>query len=538
MANRASGTTLDRRSLLLGAGALLGTGMPASAQNVPVQNVPPQPSAQPSVPPPAKFGFDEVVRRAREAAAAPFDSRPPALPDPLAQLDFDAWRDIRFRADRALLGGNGSPFRMQMFHPGFLYKRTVTVNVVRDGIPTPVPYTASLFDYGRTKFDKPLPVNLGFAGFRLHYPLNEPLALDELISFLGSSYFRFLGRGQRYGLSARGLAIDVAGRDPEEFPFFREFWVEQPGPAADRVVVYALLDSESLAGAYQFIIYPGVETVLDITSQLFIRKAIPRLGVAPLTSMFYYGESDRSRSDDYRPELHDSDGLLIHGGTGEWIWRPLRNPRETETSVFIDKDVRGFGLIQRDRIFEHYQDLDLSYELRPSYWVEPRDGWGEGRIELVEIPTGDETNDNIVAYWVPNAPVEASQNLSFHYTLRAMMNSSRLNPGGYALNTYRARARALGSSEADLNGTTRFMIDFVGGDLPYFLKAPDQVEVVPTTTNGTILRTFIVPNPKTQGFRAGIDVQLPPGQSTDLRAFLRNGPRALTETWTVPWKAE
>ncbi len=532
MNRNASETAPNRRALLIGVGALLSSTTLSYGQNVPPRPAPPP--LQPS----AKFGFEDVVRRAREMSVASFDARPPSLPDSLSQLDYDTWRDIRFRADRALLNGNGGPFRMQMFHPGFLYRRTVTVNVVRDGIPTPVPYAANLFDYGRSKFDKPFPVNLGFAGFRLHYPLNDPTAMDELIAFLGGSYFRFLGRGQRYGLSARGLAINVGGRELEEFPFFREFWVEQPGANAERITVYALLDSESVSGAYQFIIYPGVETVVDVTCQLFTRKAIARLGVAPLTSMFYYGESDRRQAEDYRPELHDSDGLLIHSGSGEWIWRPLRNPRETENSVFIDKDIRGFGLMQRDRIFEHYQDLDLAYELRPSYWVEPRDGWGEGRIELVEIPTTDESNDNIVACWVPNAAIEAGQNLNFNYVLRAMMNSTRLNPGGYALNTYRAKARALGSTEIDTNGTTRFIIDFVGGDLPYFLKASDQVQVVPTTTNGTILRTFIIPNPKTQGFRASIDVQLQAGQSTDLRAFLRSGPRALTETWTVPWKAE
>jgi len=521
----------DRRSVLARAtGLLVLSGLPALAQ---------APSAQQKAPlqPPARFGFEDVVKRARELAASPFDGRLPELPEPLQRLDFDAWRAIRFRPDRALLAQGDSPFRMQMFHPGFLHKRTVIVNVVRDGIPAPVPFATNLFDYGPTKLDKTLPVNLGFAGFRLHYPLNSPLVFDELISFLGTSYFRFLGRGQKYGLSARGLAIGIGARETEEFPFFREFWVEQPGARAERVVIYALLDGESATGAYQFNVYPGNETTVDVTAQLVIRKPIAKLGVAPLSSMFFYGEVEPGRHEDYRPELHDSDGLQIHSGTGERIWRPLRNPREAETSVFIDKDPRGFGLMQRDRNFEHYQDLDLHYEARPSYWVEPHGGWGEGRIELLEIPTSDESNDNIVASWVPKAPLEAGQTPSFHYSLRAMLSADRLTPGGCAINTFRTSARALGSNETPVNGTTRFLIDFAGGDLAYYLPAPNEIEVVPTVTNGAIKRTFVVPNPQTKGFRAGIDVQLDSGQSTDLRAFLRTGQRALTETWTLPWKA-
>ncbi|MBS7741605.1 MAG: glucan biosynthesis protein G [Chelatococcus sp.] len=526
---------LSRRRLLelMSATAVLSPAM-VLAQTPPASTDQPSGSAPPQTPP--QFVYDDVVRRARELGAVPYEPNPPALPEPLSRLDYDGYRDIRFRPERSLLAQGGGQFRMQMFHPGFLFKRPVTVNIIREGVPTPVPYSAQLFDYGRNKFDKPLPVNTGFAGFRLHYPLNDPRVHDELIAFLGASYFRFLGRDQRYGLSARGLAINAGGE--EEFPFFREFWIDNPAPGADRVVIYALLDSASITGAFQFLVYPSKETVVDVTATLFPRKTINKLGIAPLTSMYYVGENDRRFLDEYRPELHDSDGLLIHSGTGEWIWRPLRNPRDLATSAFVDNNLRGFGLLQRDRIFEHYQDLDLHYELRPGYWVEPRGNWGEGHVELVEIPTNEETNDNIVASWVPRAPAEPGQTLVYRYRITSLGNADQLHPGGRALNTYQTKPKAAGSPEEVKPGTRRFLIDFAGDDLAYFARDPNLVEIDASLSSGRVVRTYLVPNPKVRGLRAAIDIEVEPGQQVDIRAFLRSGSRALTETWIFPWKAE
>lgn len=522
-------TDLNRRTLVkyfIASSAALPLTLPAAFA---------QPGKTPESPP--RFEFEDVVRRARELSAAPFDTASPALPDTLSKLDFDAWRDIRFRPDKAFFGTNGSQFRLQLFHLGHLYRRPVTINLIRDGIAAPIPYSAALFDYGRTKIDKPLPVNLGFAGFRLHYPLNSPKVFDEVIAFLGASYFRFLGRNQRYGMSARALAVE-AGTANEEFPFFREFWIETPEPGADKATIYALVDGPSATGAYRFDLYPGVDTAIETSVQLFPRRPNVKFGLAPLTSMFFIGKVDHRFNDDFRPELHDSDGLLIHSGTGEWIWRPLRNPVNPEVSAFLDKDLRGFGLLQRDRDFFHYQDLDLAYEIRPSLWVEPRGSWGEGRVELVELPTGHETNDNIVASFVPKDPPEAGKPFSYAYRIIAGLDLPQLSPNGRALNTYQTIAAALGSSDAPLPGSRRFIIDFTGGDLAYYLADPELVEVVPSTSQGKITRSFIVPNVHTKGFRAIIDVQLEPGQSTDLRAFLRTGSRALTETWTFPWRAD
>jgi len=487
-----------------------------------------------SAAPEAIFSFEDVIKRAKELSNVNFVAPAAHLPESLQNLSFDAWRDIRFRPEKNLLAAKDSAFRMQLFHLGHLYKQPVVINLIRDGIAAPIPYTPSLFDNGHNNFGKPFPVDLGFAGLRLHAALNNPAVFDELVAFLGASYFRLLGRGQHYGLSARGLALGN-GNEPEEFPFFREFWVETPAANSDQATIYALLDSPSITGAYRFDIFPGINSAAEITVNLFPRKALPKLGLAPLTSMFFSGAGDHRAREDYRPQLHDSDGLLVHSGTGEWIWRPLRNPARPENSAFVDKDIRGFGLVQRDRSFEHYQDLDLAYERRPSYWVEPREGWGEGRIELIELPTGDETNDNIVAMWVPSAPVEPGRPVVYGYKITAMLDDPRLSPGGRAQHTFQTLPKALGAGDAVPLGATRFIVDFSGGDLAFYLNDPAIVELVPTATRGRILRAFMVPNPHIGGFRAAIDVQVDAGQSTDLRAFLRAGTRTLTETWTLPF---
>ncbi|BCB17607.1 glucan biosynthesis protein G [Bosea sp. ANAM02] len=535
-------TTTDRRRVLGGLSAALCLSAAPSVLLAQQPRPQPQPQGQPQPPAPQnaapqpRFGFEDVQRRAREIAAVPYEPIAP-LPEALARLDYDSWRDIRFRPERALLQQNGSPFRMQMFHPGFLFTRPVTVNVVRDGVPMPVPYAANLFDYGKVKFDKPLPVNLGFAGFRLHYPLNDPRVYDELISFIGASYFRVLGRGQRYGLSARGLSIG-AGTTAEEFPVFREFWIEAPAAGAERIVIHTLLDSPVVTGAYRFTIYPDLDTVMEVAATLYPRVAVEKLGLAPLTSMFFTGENDRRFFDDFRSELHDSDGLMIHSGSGEWIWRPLRNPKQQAVSSFVERSIRGFGLMQRDRTFEHYQDLDLSYELRPSYWVEPQGDWGEGIVELIEMPTTDETNDNIVALWAPKTPLEPGKEFSFGYKLISMLDSGDLHPGGRVVNTYQAKPKALGSGEPVTAGSRRFIVDFAGGDLDYYLKQPEKVEIVPSIAYGRIDRAFLVPNRKTEGFRAFIDVVVEPGQLAEMRAFLKSGGKTLTETWSYPWRSE
>ncbi|OQW85120.1 MAG: glucan biosynthesis protein G [Proteobacteria bacterium ST_bin15] len=486
------------------------------------------------------FAFDTVIARARALSQQGFQPGPQA-PDNLRQLGFDAYRDLRFRRDRALLDEEGSRYRLQMFHLGFLYTRPVSVSIVRDGAAQPITYRSDLFDLGRNKFDPPLPETLGFAGFRLHYPLNQPKLFDELVSFLGASYFRLLGRGQRYGLSARGLAIDTAVSSGEEFPSFREFWIVPPAPGGEQIMIYALLDSPSVTGAYAFALYPGEASQLTVQVTLFARKPIRKLGLAPLSSMFFYGENQLRPATDYRPKVHDSDGLLIHTGAGEWIWRPLRNPNGLAVSAFLDDNMRGFGLVQRDRAFDHYQDLDLRYEARPTYWIEPVGAWGEGHVELIEIPTPDETNDNISAFWVPRSELKVGEPISFAYRLRALMSVSNVDvdhPGGRVVNTFSKRLLSHEAAEHNDPTVRRFLVDFAGGELAYFMRAPGEVEVMPSAPSGQILRKFVIANPDIAGIRAVFDFKAPPNSTTDLRAYLRAGDKTLSETWIYPWRQD
>ena len=534
-------TGLSRRSLLgvlSTATASLGLRLSAFAQGAPTR-----PGADKPAPEKAQtFGFEDVLKRARELSLKEHNGAFTPLPEELARLDFDKWREIRFRADKAPLGEKGGAFRLQLFHPGHLFQRAVTINLVQDGRAEPMANVARLFDYGPIKFTKPLPADLGVAGFRVHYPLNDLRRSDEFVSFLGASYFRWLGRDQKYGLSARGLSIGTGLLDnKEEFPSFTEFWIETPVGEASTINISALMDSPSLTGAFKFTFEPGPESPVEVEVTLFPRKSVSRIGLAPLTSMYFLGENDRhlndrNKYDEFRAELHDSDGLLIHTNQGEWIWRPLHNPLVQEVHNFPVTNVRGYGLMQRDRFFANYQDIELNYEERPSYWIEPEDDWGEGRVELIELATKDETFDNIIVAFVPNEPADAKKPFNFTYRMRSLTDGLKLHSLGYTLNTFSAPAYALGAGENVAKNTRRLMIDFVGGDLAFHLGKPAAVEIVASVTNGKIFRQFLVPNPAIGGFRVMLDVEVHPTDVTNMTCKLRTGPKVLTETWAYSWK--
>ncbi len=358
--------------------------------------------------------FPEVIRRAQTAAAAPFQPNESKLPEVLQKLNYDTYRDITFRRERALWHGDGQPFEVQFFHPGYLFTRPVRINEVVNGEVQPVPFSHRYFRY--PDFNSALLGDesaLGFAGFRLLYPLNRPGRLDEVISFLGSDYFRALAAGQTYGLSARGVAVNTGENMTEEFPDFREFWLRRPAPGAREMEFCALLDGPSLSGAYRFVVRPGEETVVEVEAHLFFRQPVPVLGIASLTSMFWRGDDDPLEPNDKRPEVHDSDGLLI----GKADWHPLRPVTKPTMQSWPAEASPSFSLLQRDRDPAHYHDREAHYERRPSVRVEPLGDWGKGAVRLFQLPAPNEYNDNVVAFWQPEKSPQKGDTLDFRYRL-------------------------------------------------------------------------------------------------------------------------
>jgi len=509
-----------QRRHLLAAGAL--ASVPALARALGLK---PLGTAQP-------FDYASLKGQARALSRAPYQAPSDRLPDDIANLTWDQYQALRFRPDHALWADDKLRFQAQFFHLGLFFKRPVRMFSLQGGQAQQLAYDAAMFDYsGSGVTPKRLHADLGFAGFRLNFHTAPKL---DVAAFLGASYFRAVGADRQYGLSARGLAVDTGLPRPEEFPDFTAFWLEQPAPESNTVVVYALLDSPSITGAYRFAITPGEPLLMDIDAALYPRQPIERLGLAPCTSMYQHGENDRRLANDWRPEIHDSDGLALWTGNGEWLWRPLTNPRTLQFNAFADDNPRGFGLLQRDRAFDHYQDDGVFYDKRPSLWVEPKGRWGAGAVQLVEIPTVDETFDNIVAFWHPQRPVQPGEELLVGYRLYWGGEAPARPPMGACVATRTGLGGVVGQKRPYFSW--RFVVDFAGGDLARLAGDANVMPVI-TASRGRVEITSARPLQAVQGWRAMFD--LVPDSSTEpitLRLYLAQQGRALTETWLYQWQ--
>jgi periplasmic glucans biosynthesis protein len=476
------------------------------------------------------FSKEWLRQEAKDLSSRPYAPPTNTLPEWVRGLDWDQYQSIRYLPNRSLWRRDDLPFQLQFFHLGLYFHHPVGMREVIDGKAYPIPFSTDLFAYGpRVEVPKETG-DLGYAGFRI-YGVSD--LERDVVAFLGASYFRAVGKTKQYGLSARGLAVDTGLGRAEEFPWFKSFWLERPAPGAKSLTVHALLDSPSVAGAYTFTIAPGDQTVMDVETHLFPRTPIERIEIAPLTSMFQNGENDRRVSDDFRPEIHDSDGLQIWTGAGEWIWRPLVNPPYIRTNSFLDDAPRGFGLLQRDRDFNNYQDDGACYHARPSLWVETLGNWGRGAVQLVELSTADETLDNIVAYWNPAEPVQPGKELSFRYRLHWGSQPPVRPSAGEAIAT-RIGAGGIPGEKDRMWKSRKFVIDFKGGRLGQ-LGWKDKVEPVITVSRGRILHPAARPIELLNGWRCNFDLLVEGTEPVDLRCFLRDKEGALTETWLYQW---
>jgi periplasmic glucans biosynthesis protein len=474
------------------------------------------------------FGFNEVAQRAEKLASTAFKAPADNLPKELQTITYDRYRDIRFKPEKSLWRNANLPFELAFFHQGLYFNLPVKINEITAQGTREVKFDPNNFNYGANKIDPKVMEGLGFAGFRVHFPINTPKYKDEVAVFLGASYFRALGKGQLYGLSARGLAIDTALSSGEEFPRFVEFWIERPAPNAKELTIYGLLDSPRATGAYRFVLKPGATTAMDVTARLYLRDNVGKLGIAPLTSMMFFGENQRSPTEDYRPEVHDSDGLSIHTGADEWIWRPLTNPKRLLVTSFATNNPLGFGLMQRDRDFGHYEDLEARYDLRPSTWIEPKGDWGAGKVELVQIPVTDETNDNIVAYWVPDNPPKPKEPYNIEYRVSWQKEVEARSQ----LSSVVQSRRGQGYRHHPEN-SVGFIIDFDG---PALSKLPPDAKpegAVTLDANGQLLESTVYRNTVTGGWRQMLRVKrVDPDKPIEMRSYLRNAGAAISETWS------
>ena len=468
------------------------------------------------------FTFETLLADAKKRAAAPYTPQRNRLPAALDKLSPEQYRSIRFNPDADLWRTEQLPFRLELLRATNNQQTAVTVSTVQDGTAEDVVVTPAMFDLQSTFPAQLGKVSLPLSGFRVRSRINSPKVWDEFLVFQGASYFRAVAKNLLYGLSGRGLALNTAEPSGEEFPAFTHFWIERPGARSMAIVIYALLESESTTGAYRFTVQPGVETTMDVDLTLFPRAEIHVAGIAPLTSMFLFDETNRGRLDDYRPEVHDSDGLLIAMKSGEQIFRPLANPIKLQVSSFTTQQPQAFGLVQRSRQQSDFQDFDAQYERRPSAWVEPQGDWGAGSVELVEIPSGRETNDNIVAFWRTAQTLNIAHPVHFAYRVNWAAEPAQPKGLGKTIAT---------RSGASLDGKRRvFLLDFVGAG-----EKIDGLRLDLSASAGKISNAALMANSALHGLRASFEIDPRDAELIELRMRIMRGDKPVTETWLYRW---
>jgi glucans biosynthesis protein len=486
---------------------------------------PPGKPAAPAPPATYAFSFETLLDDAKRRAQKPYSPQRNTLPAGLDKLSPEQYRSIHFNTDAGIWRKDPLPFRLELLRTAYnLQSVAVTVSTVENGVAQDQTATPAMFQMSPSLPQLGSKLSLPLSGFRVRSQINSKKVWDEFLVFQGASYFRAVAQHLLYGLSARGLAINTAEPSGEEFPAFTHFWVERPQPRSNSIVIYALLESESATGAYRFNVRPGVQTVMDVDMTVFPRTEIRVVGIAPLTSMFLFDETNRGRLDDYRPEVHDSDGLMVSSSTGEEIFRQLANPIKLQVSSFTTQPPKGFGLVQRSRQPGDFQDFENQYERRPSAWVEPKGDWGPGAVELVEIPSGRESNDNIVAFWRPARGLTPGQPGHFEYKITWLEEPALPKDLGKVIAT---------RSGASIDGKRRvFILDFVGAG-----EKIDGLRLDLLQSTGKISNATLKSNASEHGLRASFEIDPGDAEIIELRLRILRGDKPITETWLYRWTA-
>ncbi len=471
-----------------------------------------------------RFDKDVLHTMAAELADKPYAPRP-RIPKPWLDLSYDEFNHIWFNSRNAIWMDEDRPFKMDLFTAGLYHERPTEINILQNGISNTLDYDLSLFDTTDQFPDLPVDGTMGYSGFRLRAELSKPDIFTEFFLFQGASYFRGIATGQTYGLSARGLALKTAHPDGEEFPDFTKFWVKAAEPGEKLVTVYALLDSPSTTGAYTFVITPGVPAKVSVDATLFPRTDLTHVGLGPLTSMFFFDETNRHRFDDFRPAVHDSEALMVWNGNGEVLWRPLANPARLQVSSFVDNNPKGFGLMQRNRRAEDFADLEAHYQNRPSLWITPGEAWGRGTVELVEIPADKEIYDNIVAYWRPREPLNAGDEHSFSYTMQWGEDPQGTPDLARVTNT------RIGKGFDQVKNVVA--IDFT--DHPDIPDDLSDIQLTLRSNTGKLSKGILQHNPGTGGVRLVFSFLPGDAKAVEMRAQLRTSGKPISEVWLYRW---
>jgi glucans biosynthesis protein len=470
-----------------------------------------------------RFEAGLVQELAAALAKRPMAPNPADLPDGLNQLTLEALNGIRMPAQHHVWAGEQRGFTLEPLHRGGVFSAPVALFVVDDGAIRRLAFDKTRFEYGRAAVPS-TQNDLGFSGFRLAFGMERPL---DMAIFQGASFFRAIARGQTFGAIARTLVLRAGEQRGEEIPFFRAFWIERPAPAANAITLHALVESESCTAAVRMTFRPGDITINDVELTLYARVQLENVGFAGVMGNYLFSPQKRRLFDEMRPAAHEVAGLQMRTGADEWVYRPLNNPEQLQISAFIDQNPRGFGLVQRDRDFAHFLDDDQRYDLRPSVWMEPLGEWGSGVVQLFEIPTDAEINDNIISYWRPRTPLPAGSATSISYRQFWCWALPEPMPVAFTRQTRQGRGSAA--------RRRRFSVEFQGETLAD-AAVMGGARVVLSATPGAIHAMRLQSYPDRKSARVTFELEPGPDNISELRLqVVDNAGKPLTETWLNRW---